>query len=135
ARQYEQVVRAMFRQGLLPEEWKPVFEQARKESREQRRRYELTPYKFIDVFSATRRETVTVTRIIDSSTFLTMEFTEHPIRLAGVRPNQEMPISMFLRQGMQVEIAYNAHEAAMYADDLLKTIRAKVYINEQNLNY
>lgn len=134
-KQYEQIVRYMFREGLLPEEWKPIFRRYQEEAREQGKRYTLTPYKFTDVFAATTRQKVTVTRIIDSSTFLTAEFPENPIRLAGVRLNQQMPISMFLQPGMQVEIVYNSHEGAMVSDDLLRTIRAVVYINGQNLNY
>lgn len=134
-RLYEKTVRMMFREGLLPEEWKPIFQRTLEETRRQKRRYEFSEYRFKDVLQKIERRTVTVTRIIDSSTFLTAEFPENPIRLAAVRLNQELPISAFIRPGMQVEIAYNVHEAERYADDMLKTIRATVFINGQNLNY
>lgn len=134
-RAYEQIVRAMFREGMLPSEWRPVFERTLEETRAQKRKYDFYEYRFTGVHKKVRTEWVTVTRILDSSTFLTEEFPDHPVRLAGVRLNQSMPIANFIQPGMKVQIVYNADEEARYADDMLRTIRAAVIINGVNLNY
>lgn len=134
-RAYEQTVRAMFREGMLPEEWRPIFERTLEETRKQKRRYDFYEYRFTGARDKVRSDWVTVTRILDSSTFMTEEFPDHPIRLAGVRLNQEMPISNFIQPGMKVQIIYNEDEEARYSSDMLRTIRATVMVRDVNLNY
>ncbi len=74
--------------------------------------------------------------MIDQNTFLTQEFPDHPIRLAGVRVNQDEAeyVERFIRRGATLRIGYTSDEMRMIADDTYGTIRATVWADNLNVN-
>lgn len=101
----------------------------------------LYPYRFKT--SNVEKEKVTVKRVIDSETFLTKEYPNNPIRLAGInansKPNEEGKTvydvyHKFLKPGQKVQIAYDEDIMNKYANDTYDTIRASVTSKGRNLN-
>lgn len=88
--------------------------------------------------------TVTVKKVIDNNMFLTEEFGEHPIRLAGVYvPTGKDEkgeaarkfIRQYIREGVRLRIAVDADEQNLINDDTYQTISAVVRVgNIRNLN-
>ena len=88
--------------------------------------------------------TVTVKKVIDNNMFLTEEFGEHPIRLAGVYvPTGKDEkgeaarkfIRQYIREGVRLKIAVDADEQNLINDDTYQTISAVVRVgNIRNLN-
>ena len=99
------------------------------------------PYRFKT--ANVRKEKVTVTKVLDSGSFLTKEYPDHPIKLAGVRtnsrPNEDGQTiydiyDRFLKPGQTVEIAYDYDLQNKYSNDTTETIRASVVSRGRNLN-
>ncbi len=99
-----------------------------------KQKYEFHPYRF--KYADIDTESVTVTDIIDPNTFLTKEYPEHPIRLAGVRLREEEQesIEQYIQPGRKVTIGHAADELNKFSDDQLSTIRATVWSGDTNLN-
>lgn len=109
--------------------------------REQKKPLRLYPYRFKT--ANVTKEKVTVTRVLDSGSFLTKEYPDHPIKLAGVRTNSQPNekgqtifdlYDHFLQPGQHVEIAYDYDLMNKYSQDTLETIRASVTSRGRNLN-
>ena len=82
------------------------------------------------------RKAVTVRKIIDNNTFLTDEFSDNPIRLAGVYvPNGQDEagqaatefLNAHLQVGQKVQISVTADEMNLVNNDTYKTIDAVVH--------
>ena len=77
-------------------------------------------------------ETVTVEKVLDQNTFLTKEYGNNPIKLAGVnvKSDNEMlkeVVGQFIKPGETLKIAINADAKNRVRDDMMNTIRAVVY--------
>ncbi len=77
-------------------------------------------------------ENVTVTRVIDNNRFLTKEYGENPLKLAGVTvttedtENSEL-IGQFIHKGARLKVALDADPNRRVRDDMMDTMRAVVY--------
>lgn len=101
------------------------------------------------------RRTITVDRVIDANTFLSVEFPNNPIKLAGVtikaddEENKALVASM-IKQGQTLEVGLDRDPLRRVRDDMMDTMRAVVYTPQsvegsmmglrglgknQNLNY
>lgn len=88
--------------------------------------------------------TVTVTDVIDNNTFLTKEFSDNPIRLAGVyvptgqdEEGQAATefVRRYIREGHKLTISVNADEMNLVNNDTYNTISAVVRAGDiKNLN-
>ena len=75
---------------------------------------------------------VTITKIIDQNTFLTEEYANNPIKLAGVsiKADDEENVSLMreiLKPGTKVEVALDSDPMNRVRDDMLDTMRGVVY--------
>ena len=131
---YRDITRQMMNRGMLPQEWRTEFNQILEEVRTKKRRFEMYPYRFRTAQENITKRRVTVTKFLDANTFLTEEFPDHPIRLAGVRTTSEAPLYDILSPGEQVEILIHKDKEARVSDDLLQTIRATVIKDGRNVN-
>lgn len=127
---------------LIPEGRYEEFQRIKREVSAVKQRRRFFPYKFKDAQLV--RDQVTIARILNNNMFLTEEYPENPIRLAGIyvpsakndRLAQEAGyfIHSRLMPGTRVTIAYAADPNRKFADDTLRTIRAVVYVDGMNLN-
>jgi len=102
----------------------------------------LYPYKFAT--ANLRERTVTVTRKIDNETFMTEEFPDNPITIAGVSlpdsPNSKegeaanRMVNSFIHKGARVRIGVDADPLGLIENNTYKTIKAVVYKNGVNVN-
>jgi hypothetical protein len=104
----------------------------REETNQQKDKYRVYPYKFAD--AEIEKETVTVDRFLDPSTFTTAEYPNAPIRLAGVRLSKDRPLSDFIERGEKVVVGLNKDVEARIENDTLGTMHAVVYNKGQNIN-
>lgn len=100
-----------------------------------------------------KKETVHVTKVLDQNTFLTKEYGNNPIRLAGVKLSQDDEeavgwLSQFIKEGASLKIGLDGDPNARVNDDTMNTMSAVVYapgneegsmfsysIKGQSLNY
>jgi len=99
-----------------------------------KRKYEFTPYRFAD--AEIEKQKVTVTKFLDDYTFLTKEFGDTPIRLAGMQyqANAEGVLQSYISVGDRITIGIDPNPARRISDDTYGTIRAVVYRNNTNIN-
>ena len=125
---------------LTPEQEEEIKE-INERVRQQKQPLRLYPYRFKTANVTT--EKVTVTRVLDSGSFLTKEYPNHPIKLAGVRTNSQPNekgqtifdiYDRYLKPGQKVEIAYDYDLLNKYSSDTTETIRASVTSRGRNLN-
>ncbi|AOQ24716.1 hypothetical protein MTAT_20610 [Moorella thermoacetica] len=90
------------------------------------------PYHFVRDIT-TRRERVHVTRVLDYGMFLTAEYPENPIRVAGVRAQSlnADELAQYIHPGQTVTIAYDPNNKI--SNDTYQTIRAVVYMGNSSL--
>lgn len=127
--------------ATLTQEEKEEIKQINKRVTAQKEPLRIYPYRFKT--ANVNHETVTVTRVLDNQTFMTKEYGDNPIRLAGVRvvngenedgeTTQEI-VAKYLKKGKKVKIAYDADPLNKISNDTLKTIRAAVTVDGVNLN-
>lgn len=79
---------------------------------------------------------VTVKRFLDDYTFITDEFGDTPIRLAGIdsRANSEGAIHHYVSEGDKVKIGIDADPNNRISKDTYGTMRAVVFKNMKNIN-
>lgn len=100
------------------------------------------PYKFRT--AKLRYANVHITKVIDANTYLTKEFPNNPIRLAGIHVSTDKTdqnaaiarnrLSKYLHVGSSVKIGVNIDTSNQIANDTLNTIHAVIYKNEKNIN-
>ena len=129
-------------QADLPPELRREASAIKRRVSTQKKQRRLYPYRF-KTSNIEKRE-VTVTRVIDSNTFMTEEFPGHPIRLAGVyvgmakddpkAQKARQLLSRHIYPGAKLTIGINADPLHQVRDDTYHTIHAVVYSGGQNIN-
>jgi len=128
--------------SLLPldEQQKAFIQQSKDQAKEQKTKNRFYNYKYAT--ANLKYETVTVTKVIDSNTFMTAEHPDNPIKLAGIHVStdknkketqiaQEL-ISKTIYEGASVQIGYDLDEANQIARDTYKTIHS--IVNKDNMH-
>lgn len=116
--------------GLLSEDQQEEYRQIREQvsSKTKKRNWYEERFQNAEVMY----DTVTVTKVLDQNTFLTEEYENNPIKLAGVnvKSDNEMLKSVvgeFIQPGQKLKIAINEDANQRVRDDMMNTIRAVVY--------
>ena len=132
---YRQMVSKMNGAGLLSEELKDEYAEIRDQvsSRKDKHRFYNRRFKNAEV----QEETVTITRMIDATTFLTKEHPNSPIKMAGVKVKADDTDSIdwlkqYVHEGAKVRIAVDADPLFRVRDDMFNTMRAVVYANKND---
>jgi hypothetical protein len=122
--------------GWLTDQQKADVKVVKKQVQEAKSKYDFTPYKF--KYADTEEKWVTISRSIDDTTFMTEEFPDHPIRLAGI----DMPpkadtspeakearayLATELAAGKRVKVQLDKDDLMRVRDDTVQTMRAAVY--------
>lgn len=139
--------------GLLSESQQDEYREIRKQTSAKMKKKNFYNERFQN--ADIERRTVTVDRIIDVNTFLSVEFPNNPIKLAGVtvkaddEENKALVASM-IKQGQKLQVGLDRDPLRRVRDDMMDTMRAVVYTPEsadgsmfglnglgknQNLNY
>lgn len=83
------------------------------------------------------RKTVTITDVLDQNTFLTEEYGDTPLKLAGVQVRQDDTanvnlIEEFIKPGEKVTVEVDADPKNRVRDDIMNSMRVVVYGNSSN---
>lgn len=99
-----------------------------------KKKYEFQEYIFKD--AELEKYEVTVTKFLDDYTFLTEEFGDTPIRLAGVdtRVKAEGVLQQYFQEGDKIVIGVAKDPSQRIADDTYGTMRAVVFRGLESLN-
>lgn len=148
---YKRVVSQMNQEGLLTEEMNEEYAEIRDQVSNKKDKYRFYNKRFHN--ADIQYEEVTITDIIDQNTFLTEEYGNNPIKLAGVyiKSDDEQAkafASQFIYEGATVKVGLDADPLFRVRDDMMNTMRAVVYTGNrsqglpffmsdqgQNLNY
>ncbi len=106
----------------------------RKQVSQRKQKYDFTPYRF--KYNDIEKQKVTVTRFLDDYTFLTEEFGDTPIRLAGMeyRKKAEGVLQQYFDVGDTITIGIAADETQRNSKDTYGTMRAVVFKQLDNIN-
>jgi hypothetical protein len=133
---YKRVLSTYNQMGWLSSGEKKDIETIKDQTREAKKKYEFTPYKF--KYANIDTQYVTIEHMVDDVTFVAKEFPGHPIRLAGI----DMPaqsdtseaaqaarayLQQQLKPGKRVKIGVDSDELFKVTDDTMQTMRAVVY--------
>lgn len=140
---YKGILSLMNQQGMLDSKLAKEAQGIRAQIQEAKVKYDFTPYRF--KYADLKRETVTVTRMIDAQTFLTKEHPGNPIRLGGIKvasksgdPQAHMMamdmIQKVIYPGSRIEIGLNGDPLQRVSNDTMETMRAVVYDHGVSLN-
>jgi hypothetical protein len=132
---YDSVISKMNTDGLIsPEDYEDVQEMREMVS-QRKEKYDLYPYRY-KYAGNIDRQTVTVARMIDATTFVTEEFPGAPIRLAGIKlpakdteQYQEIisELQQYLKPGNKIKIGLESDPLTRTNDDTMNTMSAVVY--------
>lgn len=132
---YRQMISKMNGSGLLSDEVKEEYAEIRDQvsTRKDKHRFYNRRFKNADV----QEETVTITRMIDATTFLTKEHGNNAIRMAGVKVKSDDQetiqwLQQYVHEGAKVKIAVDADPLFRVRDDTFNTMRAVVYANKND---
>ena len=108
--------------------------QIKRQVAKRKEKYEFYEYKFKD--AELEKYQVTVTRFLDDYTFLTEEFGDQPVRMAGVdvRANAEGVLQQYFQPGDTITIGVNKHPSQRIEDDTYRTMKAVVFRGIESLN-
>jgi len=117
----------------LPEDLRKQVSAAKRRMAELKREHTFYPYHFQVTARDLAWETVHVEGILDLGMFLTREYPEHPIRIAGINVQglSAQELAQYIRPGMTVRIAYDPYQKI--SDDTYQTIRAAVFVGNQSV--
>ncbi|WP_067923508.1 hypothetical protein [Alicyclobacillus shizuokensis] len=121
--------------NITDEELRKQAADIKRQVAKRKQKYEFYEYRFKD--KDLKLEKVHVTKLLDDYTFLTKEYPDTPIRLAGMRYQAKAPgvLASYIHPGDVVTIGVNADELHRVSDDTYGTMRAVVYIdNLKNIN-
>lgn len=106
----------------------------RKQVSERRTKYEFTPYRFKGNDIVTSE--VTVKKFLDDYTFLTEEYGDTPIRLAGMQYRKKAPgiLEEYFQVGDKVTVGIAEEEDKRISKDTYGTMRAVVFNELGNIN-
>ncbi|MFS1019732.1 hypothetical protein ACFC9N_10520 [Enterococcus casseliflavus] len=118
--------------GLLSEEETEEYREIRNQVTAKKKKRLFYPTKFIDDKLKTTKETVTVSRVIDANTFLTEEYGNNPLKLAGVQvkstdTERRNLIDQFIKPGQKLRVELDADPSKRVRKDMMDTMRAVVY--------
>lgn len=130
---YRRMVSKMNQSGMLTEDMKSEYAEIRDQVSQRKKKQRFYNKRFHN--AEVEEETVTITRMLDATTFLTKEHPNNPIRMAGVevRADDEESISwlqQYVYEGAKVRIAVDADPLYRVRDDTYNTMRAVVYANK-----
>lgn len=131
---YKGMVSKMNQAGMLSEDMKDEYAEIRDQVSERKKKYRFYNRRFDN--ADVEYETVTITRMLDATTFLTKEHPNNPIRMAGVKIKADDEESInwlqqYVHEGARVRIAVDADPLYRVRDDTYNTIRAVVYAGER----
>jgi uncharacterized protein (UPF0335 family) len=108
--------------------------QIKRQVAQRKKKYEFTEYRF--KYADLEKHKVTVTKILDDYTFLTKEFGDTPIRLAGVdvHGKAEGVLQSYIQVGDTITIGLDADHSRQISDDTYGTAHAVVFKNQTNIN-
>lgn len=130
---YRKMVSRLNQSGMLDEDTKAEYAEIRDQVSERKKKHRFYNRRFDN--ADVNEETVTITKMIDATTFLTREYGKTPIKMAGVKikaddtENQQW-LEQFLKPGEQVRVALDADPLFRVRDDTFETMRAVVYANK-----
>lgn len=120
----------------LDEETKEEIKASLKRTGDAKKKHRITPYRFKD--AKIEKKDVTITQVIDDTTFLTAEFPDNPIRLAGIKLNKtkdpdayeqaKAQIAEVIKYGNKVTIGIDANENNRINKDVMNTISGAVFL-------
>lgn len=118
--------------NMLSDEQLEEYKEIREQTKQKKKKMHLYPKKFTN--SDIKKETVTIKRIIDANTFLTEEYGDNPIKLAGVGIKADDTeaidfMSQFIKEGKSITIGLDADAHNRVRNDMMDTMRAVVYAN------
>lgn len=116
--------------GMLDERKQAEYRQIREQVSKKSKKHRFYPKQFTN--ASINRETVTITKVIDQNTFLTKEYGNNPIKLAGVsiRADDEENVNLMrsiIRPGQKIQVGLDADPMNRVRDDMMDTMRAVVY--------
>jgi hypothetical protein len=116
------------------EEIRKQVAQIKRQVSKRKKKYEFTDYHF--KYADLETHTATVTKMLDDYTFLTKEFGDTPIRLAGMsyRPKAEGVLQSYIQVGDKVKLGFDADTSKQIAKDTYSTARAVVFKDLTNIN-
>jgi hypothetical protein len=128
---YKNIVSAMPK----TEQMKREFATIKKQVSEVKKKYRVYPYRF--KYADVTNEEVHVTRIIDPTTFLTAEYPDHPIRMAGIKVSSVDPeaeaareeIAKYIYPGAVVKIGLEKDPLKRVKDDVMQTMHATIFLD------
>jgi hypothetical protein len=108
--------------------------QIKRQVAKRKKKYEFHEYIFKD--AEIEKVKVTVRKFLDDYTFLTEEFGDTPIRLAGVDPrvNAEGVLQQYFQEGDKIVIGIAADPTQRISDDTYGTMKAVVFRGLESLN-
>ena len=120
----------MNQNNLLDETQKADYAQIREQVSAKNKRKEFYEDRFSEVDVS--YETVTIDKVIDQNTFLTKEYGNNPLRLAGVSVKKDDEATMavveqMLKPGTRVKVALDNDPQTRVRDDMYDTMRAVVF--------
>lgn len=131
----------MSKMSLRPEEEKEV-ERIRTQVQSVKEKMRITPYKFKT--ANLEHETVTVKKVLDDGKILTEEYSDNPLKLAGIdfrtgESSEEGIRNMTylrknLKEGVKINIGYDADKRKKINDDTYKTISVVAKAGDKNIN-
>ena len=124
----------------LTKEHEQELRQIEDQVRQRKQNLRLEPYRFQT--ANVERMTVTVDEVIDNNMFVAKEFSNNPIRMAGIyvptgknddRAKQAADV-INLKKGQKVQIAIDPDPVNQVNNDTYRTIDAVLYKNNININ-
>jgi hypothetical protein len=133
---YKGVMSRYNQMGWLTDREKQDVKTIKEQVMQAKQKYEFTPYKF--KYAHVDEQYVHIVRNIDDTTFLTEEFPDHPIRLAGIKmpPKSDTSpeanearayLAANLKPGNRVKVAVDQDDLMRVRDDTMGTMRAAVF--------
>lgn len=106
----------------------------KKQAAKRKKKYEFVDYKF--KYAEVDKEKVTVTKFLDDYTFLTKEYGDQAIRLAGVDVRASAPgvLQSYIKPGDKITIGTNADPDKKISNDTYGTMKAVVFRGIESLN-
>lgn len=131
---YRKMVSKMNQTGMLDEDVKAEYATIRDQVSERKKKHRFYERRFAN--SDVNEEFVTVTRMLDATTFITKEYGKNnPIKMAGVGVKSDDTetqqwLEQYLKAGERVKVALDADPLFRVRDDMFNTMRAVVYANK-----
>lgn len=120
--------------NLEDEDLRKEATQIRKQVSKRKKKFEFTPYRFKGNDIVT--DEVTVTKFLDDYTFLTKEYGDQPIRMAGMEYRKKATgvLQQYFSVGDKVEIGISEDPTQRISKDTYGTMRAVVFNEIGNIN-